>query len=299
MSDVIITVNSNVNHTARIIIISVISILSPYRTLVHNHTFWMKKMGICSVCENEANYKCIICLKFICNRSLDCHVPVKEGTLAGWLMGEKVAVCQQCNESRRVLEVDNKVDVDSEKLMTFEVNCASREFHVFWTSWKPTDGEYLRIEREYGNVHDPFSISIRASSRGNVTSSNIVGHLPREISHFCHIYLNYGGALEGLVRDRKYQRSPIPKGGLEITIVLIIKKENAPTSVFNCMIGFVKEYYIEPEQISVSSAQSEAEERMANNDLEEFVPGETNGFKVGEENILSDQGERDIIVVED
>ena len=37
------------------------------------------------------------------------------------------------------------------------------------------------------------------------------------------------------------------------------------------MRGFVKEYYIEPEKISVSSAQSEAEERMADDDLEERV----------------------------
>ena len=101
----------------------------------------MKKMRICSVCENETNYKCIVCLKFIRNRSLDCHVPVKKGTLTGSLMGEKVAVCQQCNESRRVLKIDNKVDVDSEKLMTFEVNCASHGVHLFRTSWKPTIGE--------------------------------------------------------------------------------------------------------------------------------------------------------------
>ena len=127
------------------------------------------------------------------------------------------------------------------------------------------------------------------SSRGKVTSSDVVGHLPGEISRFCQFYLNYGGALEGRGRNRKYRRLPIPKSGLEIPIVLIIKNENAPTSVFNRMRGFVEEYCIEPEKISVSSAQSESEEIMADDDLEAFVAEQTNGLEVGEENVLSDQ----------
>ena len=35
------------------------------------------------------------------------------------------------------------------------------------------------------------------------------------------------------------------------------------------------------------------------NNLKKFVPEETNGFEVREQNILSDQGERDLNVIED
>ena len=57
-------------------------------------------------------------------------------------------------------------------------------------------------------------------------------------NRFCHFFLNCGGVLEGRVRDNNYRRSPIPKGGLEIPIVLIVNKDKAPSSVFNRM----KEY---------------------------------------------------------
>ena len=67
-------------------------------------------------------------------------------------------------------------------------------------------------------------------------------------NRFCHFFLNYGGALEGCVRDNKYRRSPIPKGGLEIPIVLIVNKDKAPSSVFNRMKEYLQDYYIEPEK---------------------------------------------------
>ena len=120
------------------------------------------------------------------------------------------------------------------EMQQLEMNCASRGFPVYRDVWQPRRGEILEVEHDYGNVHDPFAISIKASSRARRVAMfamfDIVGHLPREISRFCHYFLSYGGSLEARVRDIKPRRSPIPRGGLEIPIILIVKKKRALTT---------------------------------------------------------------------
>ena len=71
-----------------------------------------------------------------------------------------------------------------------------------------------------------------------------------------------------------YKRSPIPKGGLEIPITMLVKRHKASPAVFNKMKELVFEYYTEPENVKKSKVQSEMEERYANDDLEEFGPAE-------------------------
>ena len=105
-----------------------------------------------------------------------------------------------------------------------EVTCASRSFHVYRELWKPKLGQSLQIKQEIGNLHDPFAISLGANIPEKLTDFDIVGHIPREISRFCHYFMNYGGKLKARVRCTKYRPSPIPLGGLEIPILLFIKK---------------------------------------------------------------------------
>ena len=105
----------------------------------------------------------------------------------------------------------------------------------------------------------------------------IVGHLPREISRFCHYFVNYGGALEGRVRDRKYRASPIPSHGLEIPITLVIKIHDAEDRIFQRMRDLVLEYYTEPDLIR-SSGHNEDEDDNEIDDadgyFEQFEPPE-------------------------
>ena len=61
---------------------------------------------------------------------------------------------------------------------------------------------------------------------------DIVGHIPHEISRFCHFFVNYAGLIEARVRESKYSPSRIPDGGLEIPIMYIIKKSDSTTKVF-------------------------------------------------------------------
>ena len=83
------------------------------------------------------------------------------------------------------------------------------------------------------NICDSFAISLRAELNGKLTSNEIVGHISCEISHFCQLFINYGGKLEAHVTCAKYRPSPIPSGGLEIPIPLSVKKGDATKKVFS------------------------------------------------------------------
>ena len=51
------------------------------------------------------------------------------------------------------------------------------------------------------------------------------------------------------VQESKHRPSPVPNGGLEIPITLVIKKGNSTSDVLENMEKRVKELYIEPEKI--------------------------------------------------
>ena len=152
----------------------------------------------------------------------------------------------------------------------FQIPCASRGFHAYREIWRPKLGEKLVADQEINNVHDPFAISLETKVAGKLTESEIVGHIPREISRFCHYFINYGGKLEMRVTSTRYRPSPIPTGGLEIPILLIVIKGDSTKEVFEEMETLVKSYYLEPDQIPAVENEEDEEEF----DIEEvdFVP---------------------------
>ena len=132
----------------------------------------------------------------------------------------------------------------------FEIACASRGFHVYREIWRPKLGQMLQVSQEIGKVHDHFAISLGANIPGKLSHFDIVGHIPREISRFCHYFINYGGKIEARVRCIKYRPSPIPTGGLEIPILLTFKKGESTDLNFEKMESFIRSYYIEPDKIA-------------------------------------------------
>ena len=73
------------------------------------------------------------------------------------------------------------------------------------------------------------------------------------------------------MRSTKYRPSPIPSGGLEIPILLVVKKGTSSSPVFEKMENFIEEYYLEPDKICVKNEQ--AENDVVGDDFEdEFVP---------------------------
>ena len=182
-------------------------------------------------------------------------------------------------------QADTSVTPNIQGMQQFELECASRGYHVYRDVWRPVRGEILEIENDYGNVHDPFALSLNAqSNRRRLAMYDIVGHIPREISRFCYYFLNYGGSLQARVRDTHHRRSPIPKGGLEIPILLIIKKNAADFHVFEKMKELVEEYYMEPEKIAKTASQQEIETRDEQIDLDDYGPEEDETGNV-EENV--------------
>ena len=85
---------------------------------------------------------------------------------------------------------------------------ALRGFRVYWPICKPRIEESLQIKPEYFNVYYPFATVITVSLQESLTADDVVGYVPRDISRFCRYLLNYGGILEGRVREVKYRRSP-------------------------------------------------------------------------------------------
>ena len=79
--------------------------------------------------------------------------------------------------------------------------------------------------------------------------------------------------LEGRVKNVRYKRSTIPKGGLEIPITMVVKRHNASPAVFDKIRELVLEHHTESENIQKSKVQSDMEERCgrcANDNLEKF-----------------------------
>ena len=70
----------------------------------------------------------------------------------------------------------------------------------------------------------------------------------------------------------RYRRSPIPRGGLEIEITMLVNKLKASPAVFNKMKELISGHYKEPENTKKSKVQSELQERCSSEDLEDFGP---------------------------
>ena len=246
---------------------------SDHRQTAH---FCLRNMdSTCSVCGYFTKYRCINCKVFVCNKSLNCSLPVDE-EYPGWEAYHQVALCTNCDavefkSNEDVIVVDESSRHDSpvyegettqklnERDFT-EENCASRGYHAYRKVWqRPSLNQNLAIKREHKNLHDPYAMGVYAKISGKIIDETLVGHIPREISRFCCYFVRYGGAFTARVRQTKFRRSPLPQGGLEIPISLRIWQADSSNSVYEKMKKFFKEYYLEPEDILVEKITDETD----------------------------------------
>jgi len=76
-----------------------------------------------------------------------------------------------------------------EHMERFSIDSAVQGFHVYKDIWNPEIGEVLICEQEFGNLHNPYAISV-------VCEDNVmVGHVPRTISALCYFFLRKGSIL--------------------------------------------------------------------------------------------------------
>ena len=93
-------------------------------------------------------------------------------------------------------------------------------------TWKrPKKDEIVFAEKESSKTaleHDPYSIAWKKKNKSKITA-DVVGHVPKEISRAVFFFISRGGKVVGRVLDEKCYPSPIPKGGLEILLMVQFK----------------------------------------------------------------------------
>ena len=91
----------------------------------------------------------------------------------------------------------------------FATDSSVRGYHVYQDIWTPVSGEQLVCEREDGNPQDRYAVAIKKSG-------NIVGHVPRNISMLCSLFMRRGGSIFCVVTGQRRYSSDLPQGGMEI-----------------------------------------------------------------------------------
>ena len=79
--------------------------------------------------------------------------------------------------------------------------------------------------KPYGRIHIWMNgCSARSMYAVSVIRDDvIVGHLPRNISTPCHMFLRFGGTIESVVNGARRYSADLEQGGLEIPCSLIFR----------------------------------------------------------------------------
>ena len=96
----------------------------------------------------------------------------------------------------------------------FEKASCIRGFHVYQDNWIPILGERLVCKNEPGNPRDRYAVTVCKAG------DKIVGHLPRNISTMCSIFIRRGGIIYCTVSGRRQYPRDLPQGGMEIPCTL-------------------------------------------------------------------------------
>jgi len=100
----------------------------------------------------------------------------------------------------------------------FSVESKIRGYHEYRSIWdNPSVGESLICEREVSNPHDTHAVAIKKTIEGTIKT---VGHVPREISEICSIFIRRGGNIVCVVNGPRRYSADLPQGGLEIPCIL-------------------------------------------------------------------------------
>ena len=96
----------------------------------------------------------------------------------------------------------------------FEKASCIRGFHVYQDNWTPILGERLVCKNEPDNPRDRYAVAVCKAG------DEIVGHLPRNISTMCSIFIRRGGIINCTVSGRRQYSRDLPQGGMEIPCTL-------------------------------------------------------------------------------
>ena len=101
-----------------------------------------------------------------------------------------------------------------------------------WSNAKVNEKVKIEIEtNESSIVIDPYACAVKAKEK-YLDGWKTAGHVPREISRYIYFFIKKeNGKIAGNVKLLNYKPSPIPSGGLEITLQL----------TFSCPVVWVRD----------------------------------------------------------
>ena len=86
--------------------------------------------------------------------------------------------------------------------------------------WNPEIGKVLICEQEFGNLHNPYTVSV-------VCEDNImVGHVPQTISALCYFFLRRNRTILSQATGRQHCSVDLPQGGMEVPCTLTFIGQN-------------------------------------------------------------------------
>ena len=106
---------------------------------------------------------------------------------------------------------------------TYSMGSVVRGHHVYKEIWTSFIGEELSCQREDGNIHDMYAVAVIKELHWRET---VVGHLPRQISTVCHLFLRKGDVIVCHVTNCRQYSADLPQGGLEVPCKLIFSTKD-------------------------------------------------------------------------
>ena len=87
-------------------------------------------------------------------------------------------------------------------------------YHEYMRIWEsPSVENHLICKREPGNAHDTHAVSIKKTTDGEM---KIVGHIPRNISAICFIFMRRGSTILCHANGPHQYSLDLPQGGFEV-----------------------------------------------------------------------------------
>ena len=150
---------------------------------------------------------------------------------------------------------------------------------------RPKKDEIIFAEKESSKTaveHDPYSIAWKKKNKSKITA-DVVGHVPKEISRAVFFFISRGGKVIGRVLNEKRYPSPIPKGGLEILLMVQFKIADEKRKYMERLKEIITKNYTSdfPEGIEIENQEEyiktirEEEQAKYDSDSDHVIDDET------------------------
>ena len=140
-----------------------------------------------------------------------------------------------------------------------ELDSAIRGHHIYKEIWNPFIGEELECKMEHENIHDLYAVAV---TREDI----VVGHLPRNISTPCHLFLRKGGVILCVVNGARRHSADLVQGGLEVPCRLVFQGSSRDVDKMKKMLQDAPKE--QPKKPNVKQEEQKIEKKTVREQLE-------------------------------